>query len=182
MRNHAGQYLPPVRCYVQESRLTDLNDVMETTSDLFGRSKERIFIHRKYQKGLWPVKAGRRQLERILLTLYVNAANAMPAGGDLYLETMNVVLDENGRLPCKSGRYVKVSVTDTGMGQRVFEPFFTAKGGADAGLDMIHGTLRELGGFVHLCTGGIGTSFNLYLPAPEGEEKITATAGRRSWT
>ncbi|MDY6838304.1 MAG: ATP-binding protein [Thermodesulfobacteriota bacterium] len=87
------------------------------------------------------------------------AWQAMPRGGDLYLETKNVCLDQNytQAFSVKSGKYVQISATDTGMGmgeetrQRVFEPFFTTKemgGGTGLGLASAHGIIKNHGGII----------------------------------
>jgi hypothetical protein len=105
---------------------------------MFGRTKKEIKITRREQDGLWVVDADRGQIEQVLLNMYVNAWQAMPGGGELTLSTQNMILDEQYVKPhkAKPGRYVKISITDTGIGmdsatrQRVFEPFFTTKAGA----------------------------------------------------
>ena len=78
-----------------EVKPTDLNELIKKENRMFGRTKKEITIHEKYEDNLWSVEVDRGQIEQVLLNLYVNAWQAMPGGGDLYLETENVTLDEN---------------------------------------------------------------------------------------
>ena len=164
-------------------RLTDLNELIKEGSGMFGRTKKEIRIHNKYQKDIWPVEVDRCQIDQVLLNLYINAWHAMPGGGDLYIETSNVVLDHNYTKPFgeRPGDYVKISVTDTGVGmdevirQRIFEPFFTTKKmgrGTGLGLAFVHGIIRNHGGIINIeSEKGKGTSFDIYLPA--SKKKVT---------
>ena len=171
-----------------EVRPTDLNDLIKRQNHMFGRTKKEITIHEKYGVSLWFVEVDRGQIEQILLNLYVNAWQAMPGGGDLYLETENVTLDENYVKPfsIEPGRYVKISVTDTGIGmdkatrEKIFDPFFTTKEmGRSTGLGLasVYGIIKNHGGFINAYSEkGHGATFNLYLPASEkeiiGEKKL----------
>ena len=85
---------------------------------MFGRTKKEISIHAMLGEKVWHVEVDRAQMEQVLLNLYVNAWQAMPGGGDLYIQTQNVELDEDYTRPydLAPGRYVKISTTDTGHG------------------------------------------------------------------
>jgi two-component system, cell cycle sensor histidine kinase and response regulator CckA len=160
-----------------EVKATDLNELTDRNANLFGRTKKEITIHRKFQPGLWTVEVDRRQIEQVLLNLFVNAWQAMPAGGEIYLETKNVVLDEAyvKAYGMKTGEYVKISVMDTGMGmdeytkQRLFDPFFTTKGmgrGTGLGLASAYGIIKNHEGIITVYSEkGHGSTFNIYLPA-----------------
>lgn len=162
-----------------EIKVCDLNNLVDKCSAMFGRTKKEIAIHHKYQDGLWTVEADPGQIEQVLLNLFVNAWQAMPAGGELYLKTENVILDDHYDKPyqVKYGKYVKISITDTGMGmdeasqQRMFEPFFTTKGvgrGAGLGLASAYGIIKSHDGFIDVYSRkGEGTTFKIYLPASE---------------
>jgi PAS domain S-box-containing protein len=170
-----------------EVRPTDLGEFVRRSSEMFGRTKKEVRIHRKIGEGLWTVELDRGQMEQVLLNLYVNAWQAMPSGGDLYLSVENAVLDETdvGPYDLKPGRYVKITVTDTGSGMdeavkaRVFEPFFTTKElgrGTGLGLASVYGIVKNHSGFVHLeSEKGVGSTFMIFLPAsnkmPDRERK-----------
>ncbi|MBW1730081.1 MAG: response regulator [Deltaproteobacteria bacterium] len=157
----------------------DLNALIHQTSHMFGRTKKEIIIHEKYDENLWPVEADQGQLEQVLLNLYVNAWQAMPGGGELFLETQNLTLEEMSMRPYNipPGRYVKITVTDTGVGmdektqQRIFEPFFTTKKmgrGTGLGLASVYGIIKNHNGIIEVrSTKGEGTTFEIYLPASD---------------
>ena len=118
-------------------------------------------------------------MEQVLLNLYVNAWQAMPGGGDLYLSVENVDLDEMDVSPfgVKPGKYVKMTITDTGVGMdeatraRIFEPFFTTKErgrGTGLGLASVYGIIKNHGGFINVeSEKHLGTSFLIFLPASD---------------
>jgi len=181
-----------------EVKLIDVNELVQKTSTMFGSTKKEISIYRKCQLDIWLTEADPEQIEHALLKLYVNAWQAMPGGGDLYLCTKNVILDEPSIKPyyAKAGRYVKISVTDTGIGmdeatrQRIFEPFFTTKqigNGTGLGLPSTYGIIKNHGGYINVYSEeGKGTTFTIYLPAWGKQlsqeeplsEKVVKGAGR----
>ncbi len=165
-----------------EIKPTDLMELMKKTSSMFAPTKKEIRIFTKYQKGIWSVKVDQAQIEQVLLNLYVNAWQAMPSGGDLYLQTENVTLDKDfvRAIDIKPGKYVKMSVIDNGVGmdettrKRIFDPFFTTKEmgrGTGLGLASAYGIIKNHGGYINVSSEkGEGTTFSIYLPVTK--EKI----------
>jgi signal transduction histidine kinase len=162
-------------------KATDLNEILQKSSTLFGRTKKEIQIHTRLAKDIWTAEVDQGQIDQVLLNLYVNAAQAMPDGGNLYLETENVVLDHTYVKPYKvePGKYVKISVADNGVGinkenqKRIFEPFFTTKEmgrGTGLGLASVYGIIKNHGGYINVYSEkNQGTRFTIYLPASEKE-------------
>ncbi len=156
---------------------TSLNKIVKRSADMFKRSKKDLTIHVSFQKGLWRAGVDRVQVGQALLALYMNAADAMDDHGDMYLETENLELYEDYMKPygLKPGKYIKISVTDTGPGlddatlQRIFEPFFSPVKGSDAaglGLASAYGIIKSHDGIINAYSEkGLGTTFNVYLPA-----------------
>jgi signal transduction histidine kinase len=134
---------------------------------------------------LW-IKADRSQFDHALMSVIVNARDAMPDGGKLTLEAAPVVVDEGGRAfgddpLLRPGRYISVAISDTGHGmsdevrRRALEPFFTTKGRAEAtglGLSTVYGIVRQSGGYLWLDSHvGNGTTIKIYMPQVDAAGK-----------
>ena len=171
--------------YAREGRYEikpiSLNQLVKETSDTFGEARKDITIHREFTEKLYGIEADQEQIEQVLLNFYVNAADAMPGGGDLFLKTMNVTNKDMTGKPYepKPGNYVLLTVRDTGVGMgkktmdRIFDPFFTTKGlaqGTGLGLASAYGIVKGHGGYIDVFSDKEkGTMFEIYLPATENE-------------
>jgi PAS domain S-box-containing protein len=163
-----------------EPKTLDLNEQVTGIIDLLRRTLgESIAILPALSPDIWAVRADPGEIENALINLAINARDAMPGGGKLYIATTNVTIDESF---CKAshnesltpGDYVQLSVEDTGHGMapdvlaRVFEPFFTTKEpgrGTGLGLASIYGFARQSGGHVTIFSeAGKGAEVKLYLP------------------
>jgi PAS domain S-box-containing protein len=163
-------------------KLTDLNALAGGVAELLRRSLgESVEIEIRLAVGLPLIMADPGQIENALLNLAINARDAMPNGGRLVIETAGVEIDRDYAAAADAvpGRYVTLSVTDTGTGmtpevrQHAFEPFYTTKGlgaGSGLGLSMVYGFVKQSGGHVQLYSEpGHGTTVRLYLPENAGE-------------
>jgi len=162
-----------------EVKAINLNQIVKYNSETFGRTRKNITIHREFAEDLLAIKADESQIGQVLINLYINAADAMPDGGELILKTMNVTHKKmkNKRYDPKPGRYVLLQVTDNGTGmdektmERIFEPFFTTKemgGGSGLGLASVYGIIKGHGGYIEVDSEkGLGTTFSIYLPASD---------------
>ncbi len=162
-----------------EVKPTNINELVLKSANMFGRTKKEIIIETQFHNANIVVEADRRQIEQVLLNLYVNAWQAMPEGGTLRLETKHVVLGNKDCRPhqIEPGRYAHLSVTDTGIGmdqktlQHIYDPFFTTKEksrGTGLGLASAYGIIKNHAGIIHADSNvDHGTTFNLYLPISE---------------
>ena len=160
---------------------TDLNPIVQRATKMFSRSRKTINFQAYLKKDLWITDVDRVQMGQALLALFMRAADDMPDGGDICIETDNVVLDQEYLMPygADPGPYVRVSVTDSGAGlnetaqRRIFEPFFTTNGESDhrnLGLAAVYGILRSHSGLINVYSEeGHGTTFHLYLPVSKKE-------------
>ncbi|NDY74273.1 oxidoreductase [Desulfobacter hydrogenophilus] len=159
----------------------NFNQIVMDTARMFGRTRKEIQIEENIEHGLWAVVADKNQIEQVLLNIYINAWQAMPDGGSVVIDAKNMVLDAlfSKTFDIQPGRYVCVSISDTGIGidpaiqTRIFEPFFTTKGmgrGTGLGLASAYGIIKNHDGAIDFVSQpGKGTTFYIYLPASDGD-------------
>jgi two-component system cell cycle sensor histidine kinase/response regulator CckA len=179
------QLLAYGRKQILQPDILDLNTVLagmdNTLRHLAGRD---VDVRITPSAGPMLVKADPGQIEQVIVNIVMNAADAMPRGGKLTLETAEMVLDQEyvSHFPdLKAGDYVMLAITDTGAGMsdavkaRLFEPFFTTKDvgqGTGLGLATCHGILKQSGGHINVYSEpNRGATFKIYLPKVHLEDK-----------
>jgi PAS domain S-box-containing protein len=164
-----------------ERKSISLNDTIREIMKLLQRViGADIEVRFNAQLDLKPVFADPSQVEQVIMNLAINARDAMPAGGQLIIETSDVTLDQtylHNHSQAKAGRYVQISVSDTGTGMdketkaHIFEPFFTTKkvgAGTGLGLAMVYGIVKQHDGLIEVYSEvGQGTTFKVYLPVAD---------------
>jgi PAS domain S-box-containing protein len=172
------QLLAFSRRQVLTPKIIDLNSLIANMDSLLRPLlREDIDLRIALQTNLGKIKADPGQIEQVIMNLAVNARDAMPKGGKLTIETIDVKLDptyvrEHSEM--NLGPYVMLAVSDSGLGMdettrlRVFEPFFTTKEtgkGTGLGLSMVYGIVKQSGGYIWVYSEpGHGTTFKIYLP------------------
>jgi two-component system cell cycle sensor histidine kinase/response regulator CckA len=177
------QLLTFSRRQVLDFKVFDLNALLKGLEKMLRRIiGEDIELVTHLEGNLGRVKIDPSQIEQVIFNLAVNSRDAMPSGGKLTVETANLELDEvyaHGHVGVTPGRYVSLSVSDTGVGmsqeekEKAFEPFFTTKGkgkGAGLGLSMVYGIVKQSNGNICVYSEpGRGTTFKINLPRIEEE-------------
>jgi PAS domain S-box-containing protein len=180
-----------------QPRVLDLNTIVINLEKMLHRLiGEDIELITNLATNLHSVTADPGQMEQVLMNLVVNARDAMPKGGTLAIETRNATLnpiDIKNYPQIKPGNYVRMIVTDTGVGMdaetqaRIFEPFFTTKApgkGTGLGLSTVYGILQQNNGYIQASSAPHqGTTFNIFLPSVESASdqaavKIQPTASQ----
>ncbi len=165
-----------------------LKEIVAVLKDTFPKSIE---IKYRATDDLSPVNGNPTQLHQVMMNLCVNARDAMPQGGTITVTAEPATLDEHyARMvpDAKPGRYVLITVTDTGAGiqpqiiDRIFDPFFTTKEpgkGTGLGLATSLGIVRNHGGFINVYSeAGKGTEFKVYLPALDAAHTLSEESER----
>jgi PAS domain S-box-containing protein len=192
-----NQLLVYSRRQILSPRAVNLNEVASQMETMLRRLiGEDIEFHVRLDRNIDRIKADPGQIEQVILNLVVNARDAMPKGGRLFLETDQVDLaDEPACLneAAISGPYVRLTVRDTGVGMEdvvknhLFEPFFTTKKtgrGTGLGLSTVYGIVRQSGGCIGVeSEKGKGAVFKVYFPAARlvaGEKKVAETGADKA--
>jgi PAS domain S-box-containing protein len=143
-------------------------------------------------ENLWPADADVGQISQVINNIVINANQAMPKGGIIQVAAENLIIEDNHGLPGKPGRYIRISVTDQGVGiaqkhlLNIFDPYFTTKQeGSGLGLATAYSIIKRHDGHIVVESRlEVGTTFHIYLPAsekavPEKEEiKLIKGHGR----
>jgi two-component system cell cycle sensor histidine kinase/response regulator CckA len=167
----------------------NLNQIVEESSAAFCRTRKEITIQCELADDLFVVEADQGQIQQVLLNLFVNAADAMPQGGNLVLKTSNATHNDikSKQYHPAAGDYLRLTVSDTGIGmeekvrQRIFDPFFSTKAtgkGTGLGLASVYGIIKNHGGYIDVQSQkGQGSQFSIFLPASDKKVlKITEPA------
>ncbi len=179
------QLLAFSRKQVLVTKILNLNKVVTDTVKMLQRLiGENIVLTAVLSPRVAPVRVDPGQIQQVVINLAVNSRDAVPQGGQLFIETSASEWDEGYcRLHpgSKPGPYALLSVTDKGCGMsaevmaRIFDPFFTTKEagkGTGLGLATVYGIVKQSGGYIEVSSEvGVGSCFRLYLPAVEAEAK-----------
>ncbi len=160
---------------------SNINELLKKSASMFGRTHKDIEIDCDLFPDIHTVEIDRGQIDQVLMNLFVNAWQAMPEGGNLFISTENILLtpEEGAVHSVRPGNYVRIRVKDTGIGmdeatqQKVFDPFFTTKEmgmGTGLGLASAYGIIKNHGGIISVASRpGEGSLFNILLPASKKE-------------
>ena len=182
-----GQLLAFSRKQTLKPERLDLADVLSDLTHLLNRLVgERVKLQLSHAAQLGAIRADKRQLEQVIMNLVVNARDAMPSGGTIGIDTQALHLIDDlhrDRAVVPAGDYAVIRVTDSGCGipsdrlTKIFEPFFTTKRvgeGTGLGLSTAYGIVKQSGGYIFVdSTEGEGSSFQLYFPIYQGEERAS---------
>ncbi len=153
----------------------NLKDLIKTvvTFDLTGSN---IKPHFKFSKNLWQAKADKGQISQVISNLTINAKEAMPEGGNIYITAENVKDYEIHEIGLK-GDFVKITFKDEGIGipeknlEKIFDPFFSTKNkGSGLGLSISYSIIKRHNGHIRVYSKeDVGTTFEIFLPAAKEE-------------
>lgn len=167
-------------------RVANLNEAIMETAEAFNRTRKDIGFHYALTEDLAPIEADFYQIEQVLMNLYINASEAMPEGGEIFISTWNMPANYLYFNDASfDGPVVVFSIRDTGSGmdaesmEHIFEPFFTTKEmgrGTGLGLASVYGIVEGHGGHIDVVsTPEVGTTFTIYLPASDKPLEVSGT-------
>ncbi len=162
----------------------DLKELLQSCV-AFNLSGSNVRANFRLPPGLWHIKADKGQIDQVIANLIINAKDAMPKGGNLYIEAENIEDIQEDTAPHLKGDFVKITVRDEGVGidedhiSRIFDPYFSTKQtGAGLGLATVHSIVRKHKGHITVeSVLGQGTTFTVFLPAERTSEDLPGESG-----
>jgi two-component system cell cycle sensor histidine kinase/response regulator CckA len=164
----------------------DVNELVQVTADMFGRTRPDLQIVQELSRNLPPAAADPGQMQQVLMNLLINAWQAMPEGGKITITTRSINLKGGQDQPweLKPGAYMELSLSDTGVGMEaetldhLFEPFFTTKApgqGTGLGLASAYRIIKSHGGAIQVKSErGHGSTFTILLPVSQTPPQVLA--------
>jgi len=150
----------------------DVKSIIQETVE-FNLSGSSVKANFKFPDDLWQVRADKGQISQVIANLVINAKEAMPEGGNLYIEAENIENIERLSIGNLTGNFVKITLRDEGVGipskylDKIFDPYFSTKQTGDGlGLAIVYSIIKKHDGHITVeSSPGVGTAFTLYLPA-----------------
>ncbi len=180
--NLTRQLLTFAKGGVMVKKTTTIADLVKSTAD-FALCGSNVKCEYLFSDDIWPVEADEGQLSQVINNLIINAFQAMPNGGVIYISGRNIELGNETSVPLPEGKYVKIEFRDTGEGipeeylSRIFDPYFTTKEkGSGLGLATSYSIIKKHGGYIGVeSPPQEGATFYIYLPSPvsKAEEEIS---------
>ncbi len=172
-------------------KLVNAADLIKGSAE-FALRGSKVKLELSFSDELWPIEADEGQISQVINNLVINADEAMPIGGRLKISAVNQAVKKSDALPLRGGNYIRVDITDTGIGmsreqlQSIFEPYFTTKQrGSGLGLTTAYSVVKNHNGAILVeSTQNKGSSFHIYLPATKkalkGAKKLTVEESRQA--
>ncbi|MBF0506758.1 MAG: PAS domain-containing protein [Nitrospirae bacterium] len=167
-------------------KTASITDIIKDSSGFLLRGSN-IRCEYDFHDGLWPLEVDQGQINQVINNLIINSTQAMPEGGTVSISARNFVMRDDNALKLRHGKYVVISVRDTGPGipaeyiSRVFDPFFTTKKeGSGLGLCISYSIIKKHDGHISVeSKPDAGTLFNIYLPASSQDISETKDSADR---
>ncbi|WP_456405716.1 PAS domain S-box protein [Caldithrix abyssi] len=161
-------------------KTTDIRELVQDSAE-FVLSGANVDFVLESDSDLWHAEVDQGQINQVIQNLIINANQAMPNGGTIYLKLKNMELKTPGKLPLEAGKYIKITIKDQGVGippkylSKIFDPFFSTKqSGSGLGLTTAFSIVKKHKGHIEVQSEvGVGTEFTIYLPATtKRKEKV----------
>jgi PAS domain S-box-containing protein len=166
--------------------LTSVKEIIKDSAN-FALRGSKVKCELELADDLWVIEADEGQISQAINNLTMNAQQAMPAGGIMSITSENVLVHDKDNLPLQEGKYVNITVSDSGHGipkklfSKIFDPYFTTKQkGSGLGLAVVYSIIKNHGGYINVESElGAGTTFTIYLPAsPQHMQKKKVLADK----